>query len=292
MNKKIVIDWLLVVILSIIWGSSFILMKKSLIKFSYFEVGAYRLIISLIVLVPFLPSVVKNLKKKHLLPIFTVGIIGTLLPAIFFAKSQLYVKSALAGMLNSLTPIFTLTISVLIFKRSWNNYNLIGVIISLLGTFILLNPTNIYYQNVEYTFLIILATLFYAVSINTIREKLKELRPIEIAAGSSFAASILPCIYIFKSDVGIKINNIIMNFTHFSYLIILGLVCTSVAIILFNKLIKRTNALFASSTTYLIPVFAIIWGLIDCEKIDINELIGISIILIGVYTMNSVQNKI
>lgn len=292
MNKKIVIDWLLVVILSIIWGSSFILMKKSLIKFSYFEVGAYRLIISLIVLMPFLPSVIKNLKKKHLVPILIVGIVGTLLPAIFFAKSQLHVKSALAGMLNSLTPIFTLTVSVLIFKRSWNIYNLIGLTISLAGTFILLNPTNVYDLNIKYTSPIILATLFYAISINTIRERLKELKPIEIAAGSSFAASIIPFIYIFGSNVSTKINHIIINFTHFTYLIILGLVCTSVAIILFNKLIKRTNALFASSTTYLIPVFAIIWGLIDYEKLDINELIGISIILIGVYTMNSVQNKI
>jgi drug/metabolite transporter (DMT)-like permease len=183
-------------------------------------------------------------------------------------------------------------ISVLIFKRSWNIYNLIGLTISLAGTFILLNPTNVYDLNIKYTSPIILATLFYAISINTIRERLKELKPIEIAAGSSFAASIIPFIYIFGSNVNTKINHIIINFTHFTYLIILGLVCTSFAIILFNNLIKRTNALFASSTTYLIPVFAIIWGLIDYEKLDINELIGISIILIGVYTMNSVQNKI
>ena len=292
MNKKIIIDWILVIILSIIWGSSFILMKKSLINFSYIEVGTYRLIISLIILVPFLPSAIKKFKKKHLAPILTVGIIGTLLPAIFFAKSQLYVKSALAGMLNSLTPIFTLTISVLIFKRSWNIYNLIGIIISLLGTFILLKPSHIDYQNIKYTFLIILATFFYAISINTIREKLKELRPIEIAAGSSCAASILPFVYIFSSDVSLKINNIILNFTHFTYLILLGLVCTSVALILFNKLIQRTSALFASTTTYLIPVFAIMWGLIDNEKLDIVELMGISVILIGVYTMNRLNNKI
>jgi len=273
-------------ILSIIWGSSFILMKKSLLKFNYLEVGFYRLIIAFIVLSPFLISTMRKIKKYHIIPLLIVSLIGTVLPAIIFAKSQMHIQSSLAGMLNSLTPIFTLIFGIIIFNKNLNVQNIIGIMIGLAGTYLLLSPLkdNILYT--KYSLLIIFATICYAISINTIKEKLNSLKSLEIAVISSMLSSIVPFIYICHTGMLYNIEKIYVNFSHFYYLIILGGICTSLAIILFNYLIKSSSALFGSSTTYLIPIFAIIWGLLDAEFINNEELIGIGIILVGVFIMN------
>lgn len=273
-------------ILSIIWGSSFILMKKSLIKFNYLEVGFYRLIIAFIVLSPFLISAIRKIQKHHIKPLLIVSLIGTVLPAIIFAKSQMYIQSSLAGMLNSLTPMFTLIFGIIIFNKNLNIQNIIGIIIGLVGTHFLLSPIQENIIHAKYNLLIILATMCYAISINTIKEKLHSMKSLEIAVISSMLSAIVPFIYICNTGLLYNINKIFVNFSHFYYLIILGGVCTSLAIILFNYLIKSSSALFGSSTTYLIPIFAIIWGVLDSEFISNQELIAIGIILTGVFIMN------
>ena len=286
MNKKNIIDWSILLVLSIIWGSSFILMKKSLIVFNYLEVGLFRIIISFLVLCPFLLTALKKIQISHILPLLIVSFIGTVIPAIIFAKSQMFLDSSLIGMLNSLTPIFTFTISILIFRKKIHKINILGIFIGLVGTFVLLTPIEYNSINTKYSLLILLATLCYALSINTIKEKLSSLRPIDIAVLSSFMSSVVPVIYFLDSGLISNLENVLKHINYFLYLIILGFFCTSIAIILFNYLIQRSSALFASSTTYLIPIFAIIWGAIDFEIIDIKDLIGISIILIGVFIIN------
>jgi len=286
MNKKTIINWCILIMLSIIWGSSFILMKKSLIDFSYLEVGLYRLIIAFLCLTPFIISSFKKIRKKDIFPLFVVSVIGTVIPAVIFAKSQMHIQSSLAGMLNGLTPIFTLIIGVLIFQKKWNTYNLIGIMIGLTGTYILIEPLNPQNTEIKYSLMVILATICYALSINTIKENLSSLRSIEIASVTSTISVIGPIIYIIITGVQFNIEKITSNISSFYYLLILGGICTSFAIILFNFLIKRSTALFASSTTYLIPIFAVIWGILDYEIITIIELVGIAIILGGVFTMN------
>ncbi|MBF25720.1 MAG: hypothetical protein CMP49_04300 [Flavobacteriales bacterium] len=215
-----------------------------------------------------------------------VSLIGTVLPAIIFAYAQNYINSASAGMLNSLTPIFTFLLGLIIYKNRWSNKSLIGIIIGLAGSYILLLPTNTHILQTKYSLLIILATLFYALSINTIKEKLYSLKPLDIAVISSFISFIIPVIFILNNDLSYSLNKINHNFTPFIYIIILGGICTSLAIVLFNYLIQKTSALFGSSTTYLIPVFAILWGTIDNEIINTHEIIGVIIILSGVFIMN------
>tara|TARA_B100000902_G_C27211793_1_gene864796 strand:- start:470 stop:1168 length:699 start_codon:yes stop_codon:yes gene_type:complete len=228
----------------------------------------------------------RKIKKYHIIPLLIVSLIGTVLPAIIFAKSQMHIQSSLAGMLNSLTPIFTLIFGIIIFNKNLNVQNIIGIMIGLAGTYLLLSPLkdNILYT--KYSLLIIFATICYAISINTIKEKLNSLKSLEIAVISSMLSSIVPFIYICHTGMLYNIEKIYVNFSHFYYLIILGGICTSLAIILFNYLIKSSSALFGSSTTYLIPIFAIIWGLLDAEFINNEELIGIGIILVGVFIMN------
>ncbi|MAZ55535.1 MAG: EamA family transporter [Flavobacteriales bacterium] len=286
MNKNSIENWVILLILSIIWGSSFILMKKSLINFSYLEVAFFRLVIAFFVLSPFLISSFKNMKTIYIIPILIVSIIGTLIPAILFAFAQIYLDSANTGMLNALTPIFTFIIGLIFFKKNWNYNAITGILIGLIGSYILLMPSNQNIINTKYSLIVILATICYAISINTIRDKLKSLKPLDIAVISSFFSFLIPITFFLDQGIANTIEKIYTNLFSFFYLIILGVICTSLAIILFNYLIKKTSAVFGSSTTYLIPVFAIIWGVIDNEIIANHEIIGIVIILIGVLVMN------
>ena len=266
MHKKTIINWIILLILSMIWGSSFILMKKGLEGFNYLEVSSFRLIIAFITLSPFLTSSLKNMKSEYVLPILVVSIIGTVIPAILFAFGQTYLNSSTAGMLNSLTPIFTLIIGITFFQKLWNKASIIGILIGLIGSYILMAPSSLTTLNNVFGLLIILATMCYAISINTIKERLTALNSLDIAVLTSFISFLIPFIFVISNGFSETIIKIRANNESFYYLIILGTICTSFAIILFNYLIKRSSALFGSTTTYLIPVFAIIWGLIDNEK--------------------------
>ena len=289
MNKNNTENWVILLILSIIWGSSFILMKKSLISFNYIEVGFLRLIIAFLALLPFLNSSLKRLKTIYIAPLLLVSIVGTVIPAILFAFAQTYLNSANTGMLNALTPMFTLIVGVILFKKKMHKQGFLGILMGLTGTYILLLPSNIDIENTKYSIIVIIATICYAISINTIKDKLQGLKPIDIAVISSCFSFIIPVIYVIQQGVFVTIGKISANMFPFLYIIALGLICTSFAIILFNYLIKKTSALFGSSTTYLIPVFAIIWGLIDNETIQNHEIIGMLIILFGVFIMNYIK---
>ena len=144
-------------------------------------------------------------------------------------------------------------------------------------------------MNTKYSLVIILATICYAISINTIKEKLKDLKSLDIAVLSSFISFLIPFVYVVNNGIAKTTSHIYHNIESFYYLIILGTICTSIAIVLFNYLIKKSSALFGSTTTYLIPVFAIIWGLLDNEFIETHELAGLLIILAGVFIMNRNQ---
>ena len=272
MNKNNAENWGILLILSIIWGSSFILMKKSLLDFSYLEVAFFRLIIAFFFLSPFIVSSMKRMRRVYIAPILIVSMIGTVTPAVLFAFAQIHLNSANAGMLSALTPIFTFITGILLFQKKWNNLSVLGITIGFLGSYVLLLPSNINIINTKYSLIVILATVCYAVSINTIKDKLHLMKPLDIAVISSFFSFIIPAIYVLNHGLSSAINKINSHPSSFLYIIILGGICTSLAILLFNYLIKKTSALFGSSTTYLIPVFAIIWGILDNEIIQKNEI--------------------
>ena len=286
MTKDNIENCVILLILSIIWGSSFILMKKSLIHFNHLEVAFFRLIIAFLVLLPFIATHLKKIRAKYIFPLLIISILGTVIPAILFALAQIYLDSANVGMLNALTPISTLIIGLVLFNQKVTNSNIVGIILGLIGSYILIFPNNTSETHTKYSLLIIIATVCYAISINTIKKIVHELGPFSIAVISSFISCIIPLLYIINNGVSNTIFKINMYISSFYYIIILGSICTSLAIIIFNQLIKRSSALFGSSTTYLIPVFAIIWGIIDNETIAKNEIYGIIVIFIGVFIMN------
>ena len=276
----------LLLVLAIIWGSSFILMKKGIIVFSTNEVAMLRLGIAWLTLLPFTWKSTKSIPKKAWKPLAIVGLFGNGIPAFLFTEAQSVLDSSLIGILNALVPLFTFIIAVFVFKTKWKIYNLVGIFIGLMGAIWLIAGVGLVLDQAHYAWLIVIATLCYSISLNTIKVYLQKMSSIQI---SSFAFMFVgpPCILgLAFSDFYPTLMSTKGSWQALFYITILAVLGTSVALVLFNKLVKNSTAIFASSVTYLIPIIAVFWGIIDGEQISINHFLGIGIIFTGIYLVN------
>ncbi|RLD79438.1 MAG: hypothetical protein DRJ10_08845 [Bacteroidetes bacterium] len=280
-------QWLALVILALIWGSSFIFMKRGLESFSDMQVAAFRIFLSFIFLLPVALTRLKKLKKEHLKSLLIVGFIGNGIPSFLFTKAQTQVSSSVAGMLNTTVPLFALITGFIFYKVRAKNKNIIGIFIGLIGAafLILANPSTNFQTSSYYTLYILAATLCYALSVNEIKQKLSNLDGVSIMAFAFLFIGPFAGLYLINSDYSntLSTDNYLSNFI---YIFLLAVLSSVVATILFNYLIKQTTALFATSVTYLIPVVAIFWGFLDGEQISFYQLLSIGIILTGVNLVN------
>lgn len=278
-------------LLAIIWGSSFILMKRGLETFSNMDVAAYRIFIAFLVLIPFSLTNLHILKGKYLFPLICSGILGNAIPAFLFTKAQTVISSSLSGMLNSLTPLLTLLVGILFFGLKVKRMNVLGVFIGLIGATGLLLNGNITSISTEiiYGMYVILATLCYAISVNIIKKYLKDLNAVIITSLALFFVGPLCGFYLFYSDFfqSFGKENAMINL---GYITILGVIGTSAGVIIFNFLIKKTSPVFAASVTYIIPIVAIFWGALDMEIISVTQILWIFVILFGVYIVNRTKD--
>ncbi len=288
--RKSIQNYLILILLAIIWGSSFILIKKGLQVYTDSQVAALRLFIAFISLIPFIVRAFHKVKKKHWPAIAITAFFGNGIPAFLFTKAQTHLASSFAGMLNSLTPLFTLLLGIYFFKSRPSKTNIFGILIGLTGAFLLSigDFEGVFSINI-FSLLVILATIFYAISVNVIRKYLADLDSISISAVAFLLIGPVSGIYVFNTNFTALLSSEggIGALLHIAVLAVIG---TSMAVVIFNKLIKDTSAIFASSVTYLIPLVAIFWGLIDGENILLSHLIGAAIILCGVYLVNKTKN--
>ncbi|WP_417613256.1 DMT family transporter [Owenweeksia hongkongensis] len=280
--------WALFALLALIWGSSFILMKYGLQSFSYSQIGMIR--VSLAFWFTFIIAFrrLRFLRKKDILPLLVVGLLGNAIPYLLFPLAVTKLDSGLVGILNSLVPLFTLIIGVLFYKAKVGIPSVVGILIGLAGAVWLLIPgIEIDPTKLQYGALPILATLCYAISINTLSSWLKHLDSLTITLLSLLFVGIPATIYVFTTDFVSVMQTDDKAWISLSYVAILGIVGSSLAVIIFNYLIKNTDSLFASSVTYLIPLVALIWGVVDGENIGIDHVFGMGAILLGVYVVNA-----
>lgn len=288
-----VVQWVTLSLLAITWGSSFILMKRGLLYFTSTEVAAYRVTIAMAVL---LPISLQNLKviKGRLWPLFFTGLFGNAIPAFLFATAQTEIPSGLSGILNSLTSLFTLLIGVLVFRMRVFRAQVAGVLIALVGALGLIGFSNLLEFGTygRYSLLVVLASACYGISVNIIKSKLHEVRPTHITSLSFLLVAPLITAYLFTStDFTYKLAHQDGSWMGLLYVSILGIIGTALAVIIFNRLIKETTAVFASSVTYLIPIVAVIWGLADGETLDATQLLYMALILAGIYLINGRVGK-
>lgn len=276
--------WAYLTILALIWGSSFILIKKGLIGLTAIQVGSLRIIFaSLFLMVIGFKSLSKIPKEKWKYLALT-AICGTFLPAFLFAISQTELDSGVTAILNSLTPLNTLIIGAIAFKVGFQKRQLFGVFIGLAGSLLLVlnGAMNHPEQNYYYAILIIIASICYAINVNLIKHYLSDLSPLSITTGN-FAVLFLPALAILLSTGFTETMAIEKTQTSVLFILVLGVLGTGIANIIFFKLIQIASPVFASSVTYLIPLIAFSWGLLDNESLTIVQYLGAFIILIGVY---------
>lgn len=286
--KSKLLHWAILLVLVFTWGSSFILMKRGLVAFPSMQVGALRITTVFFSIVPFVIHKIKDIPKDKWKYLLIVGLAGNGAPAFLFAYAQTAIDSYLAGILNSLTPLFTLLLGVLFFRVKSTLMKVLGVFIGLGGAIGLISVSgdNTFNFNMGYGIFIVIATICYAINVNVIKTYLNDLKAVHIT-GFSYIFTGIPCvIFLFLTDFPERIVAQEYGMESFLYILILGVFGTAVALTLFNYLIKLTSALFASSVTYMIPIVAVLWGVFDGEEFKISYFAWIALILIGVYMVN------
>jgi len=295
-KNNTLISWAILISLVLVWGSSFILIKKSLLYFSATEVGVLRITVTFIFLLPFALIRLRKINKKYRNYLIISGVIGSLIPSFMFAIAQTGISSSLAGILNSLTPLFTLFLGLAFFKLKSAWYNILGVFIGLAGAMGLIYATSGemgFIFNIKYASLVIIASICYAFNVNFIKNYLKELDALTITAFTFFYIGIPSLAYVLVfSNIPNKLLHEADALTGLGYITILSIAGTGIALIAFNELIKISSPVFAASVTYLIPVVAIIWGIIDGEIFKLSYVIWFIIILSGVLLVNTKPRKL
>jgi len=287
-------QWLTLLFLSFIWGSSFILMKKGLRSYSHDQVAALRIFISFLAFLPFGIKNLKKVTKDNIYSLLIVGFIGSTIPAFLFTKAQTQVDSALAGILNSVTPLFTLIIGLLFYKSTAKLINAIGIFLGLTGALGLItyssNGGNILDNINYYGLFIVVATICYGINVNQVKYKIKGLNGLELTSMAFMFAGPFAGIYLLFTDFSFTFttDDYVINI---AYIAILAVIGTVLALVVFNTLIQHTSALFGASVTYIIPIFAIIWGLFDGENLSLIQFLWIGLILTGVYLVNKRSKK-
>jgi drug/metabolite transporter (DMT)-like permease len=285
-SKSPLIIWLAIIGLALIWGSSFILVKKSLLGYSAMQVGALRIFSASLFFVPFFIH-----RRTHFLPgqwkyLLIAGLTGNMLPAILFSVAGQHLSSALSGMLNAFTPLFALIIGILFYAQKTNWKQMMGIILGLIGCIGLLVAGKGFALDFNiHALWVVLATLLYGINMHIVKTHLSNLHPLTSTSGifmmiGPIALSLLALSGFFSVPV---------DEAHVWPLISgigLGLLGSAIGMLVFNQIIKWTSAVIASSVTYLIPIVALAWGTLDGESIYLSQITFMIILLVGIYGIN------
>jgi drug/metabolite transporter (DMT)-like permease len=288
MREKRIVNWVVFILLCIIWGSSFIIMKVSTKELDGMEVGAIRIFAAGLVFLPFAIFHMKSIPAKKLPLLILSGLLGNLFPAFLFAIAiEKKVNSSFAGILNSLTPLFVMIIAVLFFRARIQASKVIGVLIGFIGLTVLsLSKGGISLENFAFTLMILVATIMYGLNVNIVSHYLKDLDPVKMAT-VSLAFMTIPAGFVIWQEnvVSMAVNDESTRWS-IAAAALLGIVGSAFATALFYLLIKRAGGLFASMVTYGIPVVSILWGLRAGEDVTLIQVICLAVILAGVYITN------
>jgi drug/metabolite transporter (DMT)-like permease len=290
--------WLILIFLSLIWGSSFILMEKAMHPveganaFTPYQVGALRMLIASLVL---LPVAIKNIKKfrgKDILLFILVGLTGNFIPSFLFPIAETGIQSSLAGLLTMGTSLFIVVLSILFFRSTISWTQLVGFLIGGIALFLIVaNQIDIGKNSFSHAAIALFATLFYAISISLIKFKLSHEHPLVITSLAFFSMLIPSVLACFLTGAFIVASDPVV-LKGLPYLIVLSVVGTALAVLIFNYMVAISTPLFASSVTYIIPIVALFLGVLDGEKFDTANIIWIVFIFIGVYLMGRKSKQV
>lgn len=283
--KPTVSHWITLWVLGLLWGCSFVLIKKGLVCFSPVQTASIRLGVASLAFLPFFIWHFKKINWQNFKYYAIVGLAGSGIPAFLFANAQTQVTSSVSGILNSLTPLFTFIFGIIFFKTQKSIRKLAGVLLGLLGASILIlfGKDLGAAGHISYGLLIVMATMCYATSVNTVKRFLQDEDPIVLSAVAFQIIGIPALIVLLDTDFIGKFQLDQDAWVSFGYLALLAIIGTFIATILFFGLVQKTDALFGSMTTYIIPIMAVILGTLDGEVLGFYHGVGMAAILGGVY---------
>lgn len=275
--------WLLLIILSVIWGSSFILIKKSLDHFSPYQVGALRVLIAGIILMPVAVSKYRLFPKKHLKWLILAAFTGNFIPMFLFPIAETQISSSIAGIINSMMPIFVIIVGALIWKFETTKRQMTGVFISFTGVCLLAFGGDDSTQfKIFPILLLLLATLCYAMSTTTVKSKLMDV------SSTVLSAFVFSFVLFLPSLIALLSTGFVSQFTFtkenmigLGFVSLLSVFGTGLAMMMNYRLLKVSTPLFASTVTLLMPIVAIIWGVLDGEKLTALQFTGTIVIIAG-----------
>lgn len=278
------LKWVLLAVLSLIWGSSFILIKRGLVGLTPLQLGSLRMLFAATFLIIVRFKNIAGIPLGKWKFIALTALMGTFIPAFLFALAQSEIDSSISAVLNSLTPLNTLILGILFFGMAFRRSQLMGVLIGLLGSVVLILSGAAHHpeQNYFYALFVVVATFCYATNVNLIKKYLSDVNPISITIGNFLvlmipALIILFCTGFFDVVHEPKVQHSVM------FIAVLGVLGTGIANILFFRLIQITTPVFASSSAYLFPIVAIFWGFLDGETLSFVQILGATVILFGIY---------
>jgi drug/metabolite transporter (DMT)-like permease len=291
-TEKSLLNWVLLLVLTVIWGSSFILIKRGLEVFTPGEVGAYRMVAAASLLLPLSLPRIKQLSKTQVIHLLITGLLGRFIPAFLFPIAQTQLSSSLTGVLNALTPLFVVLVGALFFNTSITRRNGLGLAIAFVGVLVLVtfkeggsleSLTDIN----AYALFVIAACVCYSINLHFIKARFSQLKSIEISSISLLLILPLALVYLLAgTEFSSKLSTQPQAWEALGYVTILGMIGTATALILFNIMIKSASPFFASLVTYTIPIVAILWGVLDGEVLLFGHYLGIAAVILGVWIGN------
>lgn len=280
------LKWIYLICLSLIWGSSFILMKKGLEGLSALQVGAFRIVSAGFFLFIISFHKIKKIKKTEWKWVVLTGLLGTFFPAFLFAYGETEIDSSIVSVINSMVPILTLIIGIVFFGTALIKKQFLGVTIGFLGAVMLIISGASAHPNQDYMYALfpVLATVMYAFNANIIKRFLQDVPVFALTVGSFLA--IWPCAVAVLFFTGFFKTEFLQEQstqTALIYVSVLGVAGTGIAKVMFYRLVQISNTVFSTSFTYLIPIVAILWGMLYGEHFSPGQLFSILIILAGVF---------
>lgn len=279
-------SWMMLFFLSLVWGSSYILIKKALIVFEPVQVACLRLSFSALILLPFFIAKYRLFDWSRLKYLVIVGIMGSGIPAFLFATAQTKISSSITGILNSLTPLFTLIIGVLVFRASWMWAKVLGILIGLAGACLLIfmKGFSTGSTHIGFSLLVVLATVCYAISGNVVGNRLRDMNSFHISTVAFFIVGIPAAIWLFATtDIVHRVSTHEGALSALGFVALLSLMGTVIASVFFFRLVQWTSPVFASTVSYVAPIISVAWGFVDGEPVYLTHFLGMAMILSGVY---------
>jgi len=278
--------WVYLFTLSIIWGSSYILIKKGLVGLTPLQLGSTRIVMTTVILMIFGWKQLRKIPKEAWKWIILTGFFGTFFPSYLFAFAETVIDSSVAAVLNGMTPLFTLILGLLFFNSSFKWMKIVGVLVGFGGTLVLVSNEFTIRSGLSswYAFFVMAATLCYSINVNLIKHKLQGVPALAIALGN-FIAIVIPAfgVILFTDFPWTKITSSPEVSSSIGYILILSMFGTALAKVMFNELVSISTAVFSISITYLLPIVAIAWGILDGEQFTLIQWLGCALILLGVY---------